>query len=224
MNAEDLIQDNNEKRKELTKENLDYYEEMLVYIRLSFDKSEQETEEVLSELLDHLIEAQDEGKSAEYEFGNKPKQYANEIIGELPKALTKKRIGLIAMGLLYLLATYAVFTSLVKIIGYYVFNLGEMTNELFLGSLAVKTIINILIDFLLVFCIIQYLRWASFKKINKVKEFFLTWLIGSVVFGVIVAIIYFMPTFGTRVEVSIFFVLLAGIIFWLAGRVLRKAI
>ena len=63
MNAEQLAELNFEKRKELTKENLKYYEDMLLYIRLSYDKSEQETEEILSELLDHLLEAQKEGRT-----------------------------------------------------------------------------------------------------------------------------------------------------------------
>lgn len=224
MNAEELIQDNNKKRKELTKNNLYYYEEMLVYIRLSYDKSEQETEEVLAELLDHLLEAQAEGKTAEDVFGNKPKQYANEIIGELPKAVTKKRLGLIAMGILYLLATYTVFTAVIKIIGYYVFNLGGITNEFFLGSLAFKTTVSILIAFVLVFSVIQYLRWASFKKISKVKEFFLTWLIGSISFGVFFVVIYFMPSFGTRMEISVFILLLVGIILWGAGTMVKKAV
>lgn len=78
MNAEELIQINNEKRKELTKENKEYYEDMLVYVRLSYDKSEQETEEILTELLDHLVEAQEEGTTAKDVFGQEPKKYADE--------------------------------------------------------------------------------------------------------------------------------------------------
>ncbi|WP_347862474.1 hypothetical protein U0355_04750 [Salimicrobium sp. PL1-032A] len=58
MQKKEMIKSNNEKRKELTEENREYYEDMLLYIRLSYSKSEQDMEEVLAELLDHLLEAQ----------------------------------------------------------------------------------------------------------------------------------------------------------------------
>lgn len=64
MNSQELIKLNNKKREKLNEENLKYYEDMLVYLRLSFLKSEQETEELLNELLDHLLEAQEEGKTS----------------------------------------------------------------------------------------------------------------------------------------------------------------
>ncbi|GMG61557.1 hypothetical protein TEHAB4_13040 [Tetragenococcus halophilus] len=92
MDAEELVQLNNEKRKQLSQENKKYYEDMLIYIRTSYNTSDQEMEEILVELLDHLIEAQAEGKTAKDVFGKQPKKYANEILGELPKGVTKKHI------------------------------------------------------------------------------------------------------------------------------------
>ncbi|GAA0597384.1 hypothetical protein GCM10009001_11950 [Virgibacillus siamensis] len=47
------VQLNNEKRKQLTEENLYYYEKMLIYIRTSVNRSEQYTEEVSDFLLFH---------------------------------------------------------------------------------------------------------------------------------------------------------------------------
>lgn len=72
MNSQELIKLNNKKREKLNEENLKYYEDMLVYLRLSFLKSEQETEELLNELLDHLLEAQEEGKDFTEVFGDDP--------------------------------------------------------------------------------------------------------------------------------------------------------
>ena len=74
MNVKEMVELNNQRRKLLTKENLKYYEDMLVYIRLSYDKSDQEIEEVLLELLDHLLEAQKEGRTAKEVFGRNPKK------------------------------------------------------------------------------------------------------------------------------------------------------
>src|SRR5690606_18286594 len=85
LDAKRLIEKNNKKRKLLTKENEKYYDDLLVYIRLHFTLSEQQTEEVLMEMLDHLIDGQKEGKAAKDIFGDDPLSYTDEIIEQLPK-------------------------------------------------------------------------------------------------------------------------------------------
>src|SRR5690625_4532216 len=178
MDAQALIKENNEKRKLLSKENLEWYEDMLVYIRLSFDKSEQETEEVLSEILDHLLEAQEDGKTIEEVFGDDPKAYADEITGELPKIMTIKRFLFILMSILYFLASIAFFSVIFNLISYYFFDVGQLTGTYYLGTQTLKLGLSIPIAFMLFAIIIHYLRWSTFKNINKVKEFFIFWLFG----------------------------------------------
>ena len=90
MNAKDIIELNNELREQLNKENLAAYEDMLTYIRLSSNKSEQQTEEVLLELLEHLLEAQKSGKTAKDIFGEDIKQYCDELINEIPGEKSQK--------------------------------------------------------------------------------------------------------------------------------------
>lgn len=89
MKAKQLIEENNRKREQLTPENEKYYSDMMIYIRLQLTLSEQQSEEVLMEMLDHLLDGQNEGKTARDIFGDDPKQYADEIIQNLPKE--KKR-------------------------------------------------------------------------------------------------------------------------------------
>ncbi|KAA0547174.1 DUF1129 family protein [Bacillus sp. BGMRC 2118] len=89
MNATTLIEQNNVKRKELTPENERYYSDMLIYIRLQLSLSELQSEEVLMEMLDHLLEGQEVGKSAKNIFGDDPKKFADVVIEQLPKE--KKR-------------------------------------------------------------------------------------------------------------------------------------
>ena len=97
MNERALREEINEKRKELTEENRKVYEDMLTYLRLSYNKSERETEEILLELLNHLLEAQKAGKSAEEIFGPDPKRLAKQIVGELPALIPSKWLRMIAM-------------------------------------------------------------------------------------------------------------------------------
>lgn len=96
MKASELIEQNNQKRALLTEGNEKYYTNLLLYIRTKLTLSEQQSEEVLMEMLDHLIEGQQEGKTAKEIFGNDPKGYADEIVSQLPRE--NKRNGFIFMG------------------------------------------------------------------------------------------------------------------------------
>lgn len=93
INAKNLIEMNNHKRSELTPENEKYYSDFLLYIRLKFFLSEQQSEEVLMEILEHLIEGQNDGKSAKEIFGDDPKEFADEIIQQIPSE-NKRNIGI----------------------------------------------------------------------------------------------------------------------------------
>ncbi|WP_339288736.1 DUF1129 family protein [Ureibacillus sp. FSL K6-0786] len=77
VSVKELIRQNNEKRKQLTPENQQYYENLLVYIRANLSRNERATEEVLLEMLEHLLEAQKEGKTASEVFGKNPKDLAD---------------------------------------------------------------------------------------------------------------------------------------------------
>jgi len=80
VKAKPLIEENNRKRELLNPQNEKYYRDMLLYIRLQLTLSEQQSEEVLIEMLDHLQDGQQDGKSAQEIFGEDPKGFAEEII------------------------------------------------------------------------------------------------------------------------------------------------
>jgi DNA-binding ferritin-like protein (Dps family) len=84
MTAEEMIQVNNERRKQLNEENRKYYENMLVYLRLS-PIPEKKTEELLLEMLDHLLIAQEEGRPAKDVFGKNPEAYCKEVVQSMGK-------------------------------------------------------------------------------------------------------------------------------------------
>src|SRR5690625_5652672 len=104
MKAKEIIALNNEKREQLNDENLAYYEDMLMYIRLSSSKSEQQTEEILLELLEHTLAAQHEGRTVKDVFRDDLKAYCQDIIEEIPKETTKKQFKFSLMIILQFLA------------------------------------------------------------------------------------------------------------------------
>ena len=70
-----LIIENNQERKKLTEDNLKVYEEVVVYLRTNL-VSESQIEEVLTEILGHLIELQSNGGNHFDLFGANPKDIA----------------------------------------------------------------------------------------------------------------------------------------------------
>lgn len=79
--AQLLIKQNNELRKQLNFENNAFYSDFLVYMRLSsFSKSEIEVENILLEILQDIIDAQNEGINANEYFGKDAKLVADDIL------------------------------------------------------------------------------------------------------------------------------------------------
>ncbi|SEQ31927.1 DUF1129 family protein [Piscibacillus halophilus] len=224
MNTQQLISENNRKREFLTKENKEYYEDMLVYIRLSFDKSDQETEEVLNEMLDHVLLAQEEGRTAKDIFGSNPKQYADEVIGELPRMVTKKQLQYFVMGIFYLLAAWVGMSGIISTGAYYLFHVGELYEDHYLVSQILILLISIPLAFLYLILTLQYIRWSTFKSINRVGEFLLLWLIGMLSFGVFFLIYYFMPDIGPNLQLPAYIKIIIGVILFIFGRILYKRI
>ncbi|WP_059052310.1 DUF1048 domain-containing protein [Paenibacillus senegalimassiliensis] len=83
MNTIEMTKRNNERRELLNKENLKVYEDAMIYIRLNA-RSEYATESILLELLEHLIEAQQHGKSAQDVFGDDLHGYCDALIADIP--------------------------------------------------------------------------------------------------------------------------------------------
>lgn len=84
MKIKQMIRENNRMQEQMTPSNLKYYEDMVVYIRTS-PVNEARGEELLLEMAQHLLDAQNKGKSAEEVFGNDPEAYCVELVENLPK-------------------------------------------------------------------------------------------------------------------------------------------
>lgn len=223
MLVKELIEENNQKRKQLNEENLYYYEEMLVYIRLSYQKSEQATEEILAELLDHLLTAQEQGRTAEDVFGDNPKQYAEEIVGELPNMVTKERFTLASIGIFSFLSAVIFATSIINLVLFYFFGIVESYSQVYHLSILLQGILSTSLALLSIWVIIEYLRWAAFKKIHKVKEFFILWLMGSITLGMILVVFIFIPDFGIAINIPYWFLLISSLgLFVINWRLYKK--
>jgi DNA-binding ferritin-like protein (Dps family) len=83
MKTKEMIALNNQRREQLNPVNLEAYENAMVYVRLNA-RSEYATESVLLEILEHLIEAQQHGKTATEVFGEDIRSYCDTLIANVP--------------------------------------------------------------------------------------------------------------------------------------------
>lgn len=207
MNAKDLIQLNNEKRKQLNQHNEEYYSKMLIYIRSHLTLSEQQSEELLMELLDHLLEAQNKGKTAEEVFGEDPKEYCDELIRQLPK---EKRMSA-AFFIGYLIFQLAGWAALVKggietIVEFFT----DLDHAFYLGTAVIIFLIEAIILLFVVAAIMFWQKRSAFETSNKVKDFFIASLVGSIVTLSFILVQRWVPEFGYRIEAG-------GVVFFILG-------
>ncbi|KEK26138.1 DUF1129 family protein [Bacillus gaemokensis] len=84
MNARDLAKMNIQKSESLTEENKKVYEGMRIHLGFA-NVPELQLEELLLEILNHMLDGQKDEKNAHEIFGPDLEAYCNELIASLPK-------------------------------------------------------------------------------------------------------------------------------------------
>lgn len=225
MKGKGLVQLNNEKREQLNDSNKRDYEEMLTYIRLNLNRSEQQTEEVLMELLDHLLEGQKQGKSAQDIFGEDLKAYCDELIAEIPKERASVNILFIIYLGLNLAGTVGMTLGILSYGLYHLFDLGTPDFTFSLGSGLVIALVNLVLIALFVYLIFAFINGSLFKtkKTRKWMEFLQLWLISSLFIGISIAIGLWMPSFGQPLSIPyLVIVAIAGLLYLVSVFINKK--
>lgn len=203
MKAKELIKLNNDKRGYLNEDNSKDYDDMLIYIRLASTKSEQQTEEILLELLDHALLAQDEGKTVKDIFGNDLKAYSQDVIEEIPEETKKKQFRFATRMIFFFLAVVSLSHGIINSGIYYIFGIFESSASFHLGTSIVILIIDLFIAFGFLIFVMNWIKGSLFREKKKSSwvEFFQLWIIMCVLIGLFITVIYFMPAFGLEFSV-----------------------
>lgn len=223
MTVDQLVKLNNEKRKLLTEENETYYTDLLVYIRMNWRLSERQTEEVMLEMLDHLLDAQNEGKSAKDVFGDDPLSFADsvieEIVAEKPRNIVTFIIKLIVLLLGWVLVIRGVLLLILS-------NLTVVDNEINVLQVAVAAIgltlfviVNVSSIFLTVkkdLFIFPKNKKTNFKAMNRVG------LTAGLSMFVLLLAIYFTPEVGPVIYFSPLASLITGSLLLSVHFILKK--
>lgn len=206
----ELIKENNHKRDYLNAENEKVYEELLLYIRTDLRVDEHAAEELLMDLLDHLVEAQENGKDATDFFGDSPKAYADELIANLPSQKRRNIYWLAVSGMTGLVGWFAVTYGIINA----VFPLFTAWDS----GVAVGSIMMILLAASLVGLIgtkifFKTIRSSVFKpKDQQWKVYVKGGLLGTAGFVIILGIAFLFDGIGPVIHVAWWAFLLIGIL------------
>lgn len=213
ISSKQLISENNEKRKLLNKKNEKYYDDMLVYIRLKAKSSEQQSEEILMELLNHLIEGQRDEKTAEAIFGDDPKGYADELIGELPKEKLINRFPFFSYLLVYLMSIFLMIRGIALLIsGFF----KHVDTSVFIIKSTLVTVYWLLAIALLIWFILHLVEKSLFtKKRSNWRDGLKAGLAGALSFGLGIVLLSLIPNFGPSFTFGWLPSLISGALLWL---------
>ncbi|MBK3497251.1 DUF1129 family protein [Viridibacillus sp. YIM B01967] len=197
-----IIAENNKKRKLLTKENQAYFDKLLVYVRAHVLLSERQSEEVLMEMLDHLLIAEEEGKTAVDVFGPNPKAYADDIVDALPK---EKKGSLMTFGVEILCDLMGWFIIIGAVGRYF-----TKSDQIYLYSAIINVVALVAIGGGLLYLILQQLKKGAFEEKMSTSAIIKAGLVGTGTFGLFMGILYFTDKLGPLVNITWFAQLGAG--------------
>lgn len=212
----EMVALNNEQRSQLNEENRKYYEDMLVYLRMS-PVPQRKAEELLLEMLEHLLEAQRQGRHARDVFGDDPKSYCEDIVRSMERQP------------LFSFPRYAFIFMIVLSVGFIVDGLFRLLIDPLLGrlfdvpgraGLAADWFVVAAMSPLFVEGIMFFLRMTAFKSHRK--QFVLSFLFQLALIGGFVLWNSLLRKYVPVLPVSAWTSLGIGIVLWLLHRRLFK--
>ncbi|MCR2821479.1 DUF1129 domain-containing protein [Lederbergia panacisoli] len=220
MNAKKLIEENNRKRELLIPENETYYGDMLIYIRLQMALSEQQSEEVLMEMLDHLLEGQEEGKTAKDIFGDDPKAFADEIIEQLPKEKKRAVIPFVA-GVVGNIVSWLLIIRGILFLALSQFT--EVRTEVYPVAAVVVALVIVCFIAITIWFILSLVKNSLFKeKRNTKMDMLKAGLVGAGGMAVVLAAARFTPEVGPSFDFSWWASLIVGMVLWIIVFIIKK--
>lgn len=216
----ELIEENNWKRELLHPENEKVYNDFLLYVRTDLRVDEHAGEEILMDLLDHLVEAQEEGKTATDLFGESPQQYADEVISNLPRENRRNVTWFVSTQIINLAGWFAAVFGLVNLI---VSFFKPVSSEIAAGTLVIMLLSVMLVAYIGVSVIFKIVRSSVFQdKSQQRKSYVKAGLYGAAAFALIYAAAWLFTDAGPVITLEWWAALLIGLSLLLISRLMNK--
>ncbi|WP_394120566.1 DUF1129 family protein [Planococcus donghaensis] len=216
----ELIEENNEKRGLLNHDNEKVYEDILLYLRTDLRIDEHAGEEILMDLLDHLVEAQEDGKSAKELFGESPQKYADELIENLPSENRRNVLWFSASQVIGLTGWFAATFGVISLV---VSFFRPVDNGIALGNLLLMLLSVILVAVIDVTVIFKIVRSSVFQKDKKKWQAYVkAGLYGAGAFACVALIAWLFEDFGPVIKLEWWIFLLIGLVFLAVNKLMDK--
>lgn len=196
LKVEQLVKENSEKRSLLTEDNENYYTDLLVYVRLQWRLSERQTEEVLLEMLDHLLDGQNEGKSAANIFGKDPLLFADQLIKEISQEKPRNMLFFLTGLATLLLGWVLIIGGLINIIFSFFTEVSYQVNLFHTSLSALMIIIFIVLVILVTFKTIKKDLFKEYNRKRERKSSRIVGLTAGLSMLVVLLLIKFLPKIG----------------------------
>lgn len=220
MNAATLIEENNRRREQLSAENEAYYSDMLIYIRLQLSLSEQQAEEVLMEMLDHLLDGQREGKTAKDIFVDDPKAYADELIKHLPQEEKRAVIPFVSGIIVNILSWILIIRGILFLV---ISPFKEVDTMIYLYSVIALGLLIACIVLGGVWYIFRLIKHSLFQQHSSDKKIMLkAGIFGAISMALIILTSTFIPSTGPSIHFPWWMSLISGGVLWLIHIVYKK--
>ncbi|EOR21780.1 MULTISPECIES: DUF1129 family protein [Niallia] len=215
-----LINENNEKRKLLNAENELLYEDFSLYIRTDLRVAEHESEELLMDLLDHLLEGQEDGKTATNLFGSHPRKYADELIAGLPHEKKRNVIPYVFSLVFNLLGWFSLIYGMVNLV---LLKFTKVDETISLGNSIVLLTVIMIVTAFGVFVIFKLIRSTLFvNKKQRRRAFWKAGFFGAGSFALIMFLTRIMPDFGPEVNFEWWVYLVIGAVLVIISKLVRS--
>lgn len=219
MTMKELRAENDIKRELLTEQNEAYYSKLLVYVRLQFFFGEHRAEEVLIEMLDHLLEGQEEGKTAAEIFGDNPKGYADELIGQLPKDGKRSLFSFCTYFLIYPFAGLLMIRGIMLLI---FLQFKAIDQHIYLYSGIAFSVAVIIVYNVAGWLSSRGTRRSIFGEEESIRKSTVRGgLRGGLLIGFVVAVMQFYKEQGPAILIPWYGSLAVGFVLWLVSRVIK---
>ncbi len=218
MTVEEMVELNNERRKQLNDENRKYYEEMIIYLRMS-SVAQRKVEELLLEMLDHLLMAQQQGRTAKEVFGADPEAYCKEVVQSLDK---QSLFYFPRFAFIFSVGLYVIFI----IDGLYRLTIDPLLHHFFgiplkegfaIDSFILPVFGSFLVEFMMFF-----LRKSTFKSLGW--QIFWIFLLQAIILGGFLLWNFILKNAMPVIPIPAWLSLLIGGLLWVIHRVLFKVI
>ncbi len=196
MKTSELIELNNEKRELLTEDNKREYEKVLLYLRLEWRLSNHATEELLNDLLDHLLEAQQNGITTEEFFGHDTEGFVKDLIAELPVESRRNTTALLSIVTIMPLGFMLVVNGLADFISSFFIE----SKPIDVGAFVVSYILLITSFLIMLKYVIRYLKkdemdaTGEASKKKRLLQFIQLYLLSAIVFALFILPLVFLHT------------------------------